>query len=363
VARGHASLVLAVNFGSSSLKTALYEASGAEPTRLARATIARLADRRLAVETGRGRFERVVSGEPLAAIGDALVAAGLPAPDAVGHRFVHGGDYASAQRLEPDVLAQLQRFAAWAPQHQPVALQGVDDTKKRWPSALQVGCFDSAFHRTMPEVAQRLPLPRWLWDAGIRRYGFHGLSYEHVVHSVGAAELGRAVVAHLGNGTSMAAIADGRSLDTTMGFTPDAGLFMGSRSGDIDPGLMLYLATRTEQPLSSAELQALVQQESGLRGLSGGESDMKALLQRDDAQARLAVDAFCRQIAKQVGAYASVLGGLDSLVFTGGIGEHAAPIRGGVTRRLGFLSIGKTRVVPTDEEAVIARQTAALLDS
>jgi acetate kinase len=354
-------VVFTVNFGSSSLKTALYESSGGEPIRLARATIARLADRSLTVETEQGRSQHEIEGEPLTAVGDALAAAGLPAPDAVGHRFVHGGDYASAQALEPDVLAQLQRLSSWAPQHQPVALEGVAATTKRWPSALQVGCFDSAFHRSMPEVAQRLPLPRWLWDAGIRRYGFHGLSYEHVVHSVGAGELGRAVVAHLGNGTSMAAIADGRSVDTTMGFTPDAGLFMGSRSGDVDPGLLLYLATRSEQPLSNAQLQALVQQESGLRGLSGGESDMKALLQRDDAEARLAVDAFCRQIAKQVGAYASVLGGLDSLVFTGGIGEHAASVRDTVVQRLCFLPIGKTLVVPTDEEVVIARQTAALL--
>lgn len=212
----------------------------------------------------------------------------------------------------------------------------------------------------MPEIAQRLPLPSALWDEGIRRYGFHGLSYDHVVHTVGAANLGRAVVAHLGNGCSMAAIENGRSVDTTMGFTPDAGLFMGSRSGDIDPGLLLYLAGRDRDPLSVDALRRLTQEQSGLSGLSGGESDMATLLGRTDPPARLAIDAFIRQLAKQTAAFATVLGGLDSLVFTGGIGEHAGAIRDGVVSRLGMLSIGQVLVVAADEEAVIARQTATL---
>jgi acetate kinase len=353
--------ILAVNFGSSSLKTALYDASGGTPKRLARARIARLSDGKLVVETGGESSEKTVSGDPLAGIIAALTDAGLPVPDAIGHRFVHGGDYDSAQVLSPEVLAQLERLTAWAPQHQPAALAGVEQARKHWPEVIQVGCFDSAFHRTMPEVAQRLALPGRLWDEGIRRYGFHGLSYQHVVDTVGAGSLGRAVVAHLGNGTSMAAIAEGCSIDTTMCFTPDAGLFMGSRSGDVDPGLLLYLATRDEDPVSLDDLQKLLQEESGLRGLSGGESDMQALLGRDDAKAKLAIDSYCRQIAKQVGAYASVLGGVDTLVFTGGIGEHSAQIREDVVARLGFLTVGQVLVIATDEEAVIARQTAALL--
>jgi acetate kinase len=166
------------------------------------------------------------------------------------------------------------------------------------------------------------------------------------------------VVAHLGNGSSMAAIEGGRSVDTTMGFTPDAGLFMGSRSGDIDPGLLFYLAARRADPMPLDEVQRLLQEQSGLRGLSGGESDMAALLDRTDAAARLAVGAFIRQVAKQVAAYATVLGGLDSLVFTGGIGEHAAAIRDGVVSRLGMLTIGQVLVVPADEESVIAVETA-----
>lgn len=361
--------ILAVNFGSSSLKTALYEATGdeaadGEPQLLARARIARLADGHLVLESAGRTKESDISGDPLAGVIDALAASGFAAPAAIGHRFVHGGDYAEAQLLTPGVIAALERLVSWAPQHQPAALAGVAAISRRWPHVRQVASFDSAFHASMPLVAKRLPLPAELWEQGIRRYGFHGLSYEHIVHTVGRAELGRAVVAHLGNGTSMAAIEDGHSVDTTMCFTPDAGLFMGSRSGDVDPGLLLYLLGRPDNPVSIAQLQQLLQEQSGLRGLSGGESDMQALLERDDAgdaDARLAIESYCRQIAKQVGAYASVLGGIDTLVFTGGIGEHAAAIRDGVLARLGFLSIGRTLVIPTDEESVIARQTAEVL--
>ena len=353
--------ILAVNFGSSSLKTALYETASGEPRRLARARIGRLSDGHLVIDGDGVRAELEVEGHPLPAVIDALAAQGFAAPDAFGHRFVHGGDYARAQVLTADVRAELTRLVSWAPQHQPAALAGVAMVSERWPQARQVACFDSAFHRSMPEVAQHLALPTDLWEQGIRRYGFHGLSYEHIVQTVGAANLGRAVVAHLGNGTSMAAIAEGKSVDTTMGFTPDAGLFMGSRSGDVDPGLLLYLARREKDPLTFEQLQTMLQEESGLRGLSGGESDMQALLTRSDAPARLAVESFCRQVAKQVGAYASVLGGVDSLVFTGGIGEHSSEVRDDVVGRLGFLSMGQILVIPTDEEAVIARQTAELV--
>jgi acetate kinase len=357
--------ILAVNFGSSSLKTALYgEAVGPadrDPPRLARARIGRLSEGRLVVEWEGGRSESVTHGDPLPAVIDALAAAGLPAPDAVGHRFVHGGLYESARLLTPGVLDELERLTAWAPQHQPPALAGVAALGRRWPHVPQVGCFDTAFHRTMPKIAQRLPLPEQMWDEGIRRYGFHGLSYQHVVRVVGTAALGRAVIAHLGNGTSMVAIERGRSVDTTMCFTPDAGLFMGSRSGDIDPGILLYLAGRAQNPLPLAQLRTLLQEGSGLRGLSDGESDMATLLERTDPPARLAVLSYTRQVAKQVAAFATVLGGVDTLVFTGGIGENAASIRDDVLRRLEFLSIGQHLVVPTDEEAVIARQTVDVL--
>jgi acetate kinase len=356
-------VILAVNYGSSSLKTALFgraDAATYPPSSLARIRIPRLADGRLIVEWDGHREERQVHDDPMAAVADALRETGLPAPEAIGHRFVHGGSFDGPQLLTPEVLAELEQLIPWAPQHEPAALGGVAAASKRWPDVPQVGCFDSAFHRTMPEVAQRLPLPNSLWDEGIRRYGFHGLSYTHVVRTIGAENLGRAVVAHLGNGSSMTAIEGGRSVDTTMGFTPDAGLFMGSRSGDVDPGLLFYLAGRTPDPMGLDELRTLLQEQSGLRGLSGGESDMAALLERTDAAARLAVAAFIRQVAKQAAAFATVLGGLDSLVFTGGIGEHAASIRDGVVSRLGMLKIGQVLVVPADEEAVIAQQTAAI---
>ncbi len=358
-------VVLAVNFGSSSLKTALYAGCGESRRRLVRARIARLSDGRLSLDWDGGSAEETVGGDPLLGITDALAAHGFPLPTAVGHRFVHGGNFDGPRVLDDAVLDRLRGLTGWAPQHQPAALAGVEQIGEAWPDVVQVGCFDTAFHRTMPEVAQRLPLPPELWDAGVRRYGFHGLSYEHVVAAVGVTELGRAVIAHLGNGSSMCAVDGGRSVDTTMAFTPDAGLFMGSRSGDVDPGLLLHLLTRADDPLDAEQLRQLLQERSGLRGLSAtkeadGDSDMQALLERSDPAAGLAVDAYCRQVAKQVGAYASVLGGVDTLVFTGGIGEHAAAVRDGVVERLGFLSIGRVRVVPADEEAVIAAQTAGL---
>jgi acetate kinase len=355
--------ILAINYGSSSLKTALFAGGDAATyplPSLARLRIPRLADGKLIVEWDGKREERQVDDDPLAAVADALEETSLPVPDAIGHRFVHGGRYDGPQLLTPEVLAELEQLIPWAPQHQPAALSGVAAATKRWPHIPQVGCFDSAFHRTMPEVAQRLPLPLSWWEEGIRRYGFHGLSCTHVVRTLGAGKLGRAVVAHLGNGSSMTAIEAGRSVDTTMGFTPDAGLFMGSRSGDVDPGLLFYLAERTPNALSLDEMRRRLQEQSGLRGLSGGESDMAALLERDDAAARLAVTAFIRQVAKQAAAFATVLGGLDSLVFTGGIGEHAASIRDGVVARLGMLEVGQVLVVPADEEAVIAHETAEI---
>jgi acetate kinase len=246
---------------------------------------------------------------------------------------------------------------------------------------IQVACFDTAFHATLPEVAWRLPIPRELSDAGIRRYGFHGLSYEYIVATVGAETLGRAVVAHLGNGASLAAIVDGRSVATSMGLTPTGGIPMGTRTGDLDPGVLVHVAR--EQGYDAARLEALVDEESGLLGI-GGASDMRELLERrergDDAAA-LAIDMFCARVAMEMGAYATVLGGLDTIVFTAGIGERAAAVRAEVCTRLAHLGIAiddarngehfdvissdassvVVRVVPTDEDSMIARHTAALV--
>jgi len=247
----------------------------------------------------------------------------------------------------------------------------------------QVACFDTAFHRPMPEVAQRYPLSRDLWDQGVRRYGFHGLSYEYIVSTLGAAARGRLVIAHLGNGASLAAVLNGRPLDTTMGFTPAGGLMMGTRSGDLDPGVLIHLMR--EKGYDWNQVDELVNNQAGLLGVSGISSDMKTLLeQRDRApHAAQAVELFCYELRKHIGAMAAVLGGLDTLVFTGGIGEHAADVRREVCAGLAYLGIGldtqknranaeiisspespcMVRVVPTNEDLMIARHTRMLLFS
>src|SRR5215471_14972829 len=201
--------------------------------------------------------------------------------------------------------------------------RSVEAVAARFPDLPQVVCFDTAFHRRMPELAQRFPLPRSFWDAGMRRYGFHGLSYEYIVDQVGAATLGRAVIAHLGNGASMAAVQQGQPVDTTMGLTPTGGFMMGTRTGDLDPGLLIHLLT--VEGYDAPRLEHLVNHQSGLLGVSGLSPDMRLLLERRDSDrhAAQAVDMFCYQLRKAIGALTAILGGLDTLVFTGGIGEHA----------------------------------------
>jgi acetate kinase len=359
-------VVMCVNSGSSSLKTALFEVDATGEHSLARDA------------------QPVQSGDYGAALDAAIAsfdAKRLPVPAAAGHRVVHGG----ARRAEPvlvdDVLlGELRDLVAFAPLHMPAAISSIEAIGTRWDIP-QVACFDTAFHHGMPVLAQRLPLPDNLWDEGVRRYGFHGLSYEYVVGALGAARLGRAVVAHLGNGASMVAVRDGHSVDTTMGFTPTGGLVMSTRSGDLDPGVAVYLLR--EKGYDAGHLEQLVDREAGLVALSGGTSDMETLLQERerDSGAALAVDAFCYQARKHVGALAAVLDGLDTLVFTGGIGEKAAAVRSEICRGLGHLGVElddernaghadvisaegsdcEVRVVRTDEDLVIARHTAALV--
>jgi len=359
-------VVLCVNSGSSSLKTALFEVDGAAERVLARAA------------------HPVESGDYTAALGAALAsfeAQELPLPGAAGHRVVHGGPrHAEPALVDDHVLADLRELVPFAPLHMPAAIAGIDAVRGRWDIP-QVACFDTAFHRHMPELAQRLPLPDALWDVGVRRYGFHGLSYEYIVGALGAAQLGRAVIAHLGNGASMVAVQDGKSVDTTMGFTPAGGLVMSTRSGDLDPGVPVYLLR--EQGYDPDRLEQLVDREAGLVALSGGTSDMQTLLERREREGRaaLAVDAFCYQARKHVGALVTVLGGLDTLVFTGGIGEKAAAVRAGICDGLEHLGVELddaanaadaavisapgggcvVRVERTDEDLVIARHTGALV--
>jgi acetate kinase len=359
-------VVLCVNSGSSSLKTALFEVDGTTEHELGRAAQpVEAGDYRAALDAALGVFDE----------------RGLPAPAAAGHRVVHGGpNHADPVLVDERVLAELRAAVPFAPLHIPAAISGIEAVGARWDIP-QVACFDTAFHHDMPPLAQRLPLPDALTDAGLRRYGFHGLSYEYVVSAVGAAELGRAVIAHLGNGASMVAVRDGRSVDTTMGFTPAGGLVMSTRSGDLDPGVPVYLLR--EQGYDADRLERLVDRESGLFALSGGTSDMRALVESgtQDRRAAFAVDAFCYHARQHVGALAATLGGLDTLVFTGGIGEKAAFIRAEICRGLEHLGVVLdsstneahaavisapdsgcvVRVVRTDEDLVIARHTGALV--
>ena len=263
---------------------------------------------------------------------------------AVGHRIVHGGSlYREPVRIGPEVVDVLNGLVTVDPNHMPQALSAVEATAREFPSVPQVACFDTAFHARMPRVARLFALPRALSDEGILRYGFHGLSYEYVMDELRridprAAE-GRVIIAHLGNGASMAAVRGGVGIDTTMGFTPTGGLAMGTRSGDLDPGVLIHLLRSRRMEVDV--LDALVNEESGLLGVSGTTSDMRDLLAREgeDRRAAEAVDLFCYVAKKHLGALVAALGGLDTLVFTGGIGEHAAPVRERICAGLGFLGV------------------------
>jgi acetate kinase len=263
----------------------------------------------------------------------------------------------------------------------PGGIEGIEAVAARHSKLPQVTCFDTAFHRGMPERAERFPLPRELWDAGIRRYGFHGISYEYILHALGADVPSRLIIAHLGNGASMAAVLNGHPHDTTMGFTPAGGFMMGTRPGDLDPGVIVYLLE--QKRYDAKRLAELVNLKSGLLGVSGLSSDVKTLLdaRTTKADAAMAIEMFCYQIRKSVGALAGALGGLDMLIFTGGIGEHAAAIRAEVCDGLEYLGLNidsqrneasedtissadskcRVRVIPTNENLMVARHTTALV--
>ena len=306
---------------------------------------------------------------------------------AVGHRVVHGMTYSKPARITPELLEELHRITPYDPEHLPLEIELIEAFRQRHPAIPQAACFDTAFHRTMPRVATLLPIPRRYETAGVRRYGFHGLSYEFLMEELErlgdpAATSGRVILAHLGNGASLAAVRDGKSIDTSMGFTPTSGLMMGSRSGDLDPGLVSYLA-RTEKMVAS-QFQDMVNHASGLLGVSELSYDLRDLLAReaDDVRAAEAVAMFCYQAKKWIGSFTAALGGLDTLVFAGGIGENAPLIRQRICEGLGFLGIeidhscnakngplispdsGRVtvRIIHTDEELMIAKSVVRLLD-
>jgi acetate kinase len=365
-------LILVLNSGSSSLKFGVYYrgASDEEPLltgsadgmgRSSGSLRIRSADGKVLVQREGGHESQ---GQALSAVAEAMREhSDLPA--AVVHRVVHGGPkLRTHQRITPQVLEELRAATHFAPLHIPQALALIASAQKIFPAAAQFACFDDAFHGTIPEVAAHLPLPRTYFDAGIRRYGFHGLSYESLVNHFGSRLPRRAIFAHLGNGASLCAVRDGASIDTTMGLTPTGGIPMGTRSGDLDPGILLYLLR--EEKFDADRLEDLLTHQSGLFALSGGESDVKALDERaraNDPQASLALDVFAIAVRKMIGAYMALLGGVDLMVFTGGIGEHSERIRSAATTGLESLGLtpDKIQVVPAEEEQQMARHCRRMM--
>jgi acetate kinase len=393
-ARRQSDSLLTVNGGSSSIRLALFEVG--EPLR-------RLLDGKLdriglsgtnltfKDTTGQSQNSHTIdASDRHSAVGFLMdwleTQQAFASVKALGHRVVHGMTHSEPERVTAELLEELHRITPYDPDHLPLEIELIEAFRQRHPALPQVACFDTAFHRTMPRVASLLPIPRRYEAAGIRRYGFHGLSYEFLLEELArigdpAATKGRVILAHLGNGASLAAVRDGSSIDTSMGFTPTSGLVMSSRSGDLDPGLVSYLA-RTEQ-MSSAQFQEMVNHASGLLGVSEISSDLRDLLAResDDVRAAEAVALFCYQAKKWIGSFAAALGGLDTLVFAGGIGENAPLVRGRICEELGFLGIelddgrnsknaslistdrGRVavRVIRTDEELMIARSVIRVL--
>jgi acetate kinase len=366
-------LILVLNSGSSSLKFGIYRLgeTDEEPVLTGSAEGVGRDDGSLRIRSSDGTSlsQRECIHESQSEALNALAAAIREhidnMPLAVGHRVVHGGpNLRRHQIITPQVLDELRSATHFAPLHIPQALSLIAAAQSIFPSAAQYACFDDAFHQTMPEIACRFALPQRYFDAGIRRYGFHGISYESLVHHFGRKLPKRAIFAHLGNGSSLCALQNGASIDTTMGLTPTGGIPMATRSGDLDPGVILYLL-RNEK-LEADKLEDLLNQKSGLFALSSGEGDVKALEERarsNDPKARLALDVFAISVRKTIGAYLALLGGVDLLVFTGGIGEHSDHVRSSATQGLESLGLtaDKVQIVPTQEERQIARHCREMM--
>jgi acetate kinase len=387
--------VLTINGGSSSIRFAVYEAeAGESPRRRIAGKIDRIGvsgtnmivsdpagkppvPRRLAAANHRTAVDFLLGwleAQPVFA-----------SVKAVGHRVVHGMNHSEPELVTSKLLAELHRITPYDPDHLPREIELIAAFRERHPKLPQVACFDTAFHRTMPRVARLLPIPRRYAAKGVVRYGFHGLSYAYLMEELGcldpAATKGRVILAHLGNGASLAAVRDGKSIDTSMGFTPAAGLVMSTRSGDLDPGLLSFLARR--EKMTPAQFEQMVNHESGLLGISETSSDVRDLLARAtrDVRAADAIAVFCYQAKKWIGSFAAALGGVDTLVFAGGIGENAPLIRQRICAGLGFLGIElnqrrnaknallisrdasrvAVRVIRTDEELMIARSVCRAL--
>jgi acetate kinase len=381
--------VLSINAGSSSIRFAVY-GGGEPPARVLGGKIERIGLTGTTFIVNESERQAVAAADHQSAASFLMDWLGaqpqFSAVTAVGHRVVHGMNHTSPQPVTAGLLAELKAITPYDPEHLPREIELMEIVSRRFPQLPQVACFDTAFHSGMPRVAAMLPIPRRYESKGVRRYGFHGLSYTFLLQELArrgdpAASRGRVILAHLGNGASLAAVLDGKSIDTSMGFTPAAGLVMSTRSGDLDPGIMSFL-TLTEG-MDAAAYQHMVNHESGLLGVSETSSDIRDLLAREseDVRASEAVALFCYQAKKWIGAFAGALGGLDTLVFAGGIGENAASIRDRICDGLGFLGIElhrqrnaqheplvstdaspvAVRIIRTDEESVIASLTIGAL--
>lgn len=359
--------ILVFNAGSSSLKFGLFSANSGDDQSFPSLLVDGVAEEighREATFTFNGQKESGPLPDVKAAMNkaaDALSSYSTTSIAAVAHRIVHGGPGLRQHVLaNAETLQHLKQAVAFAPLHLPPALAIVDEASKRWPGAASMLCLDTAFHAHMPDVSQTLALPKDVRDGGIQRYGFHGLSLESILRQLSPVP-GRLVVAHLGSGCSISAIQDGCSIDTSMGFTPNAGVLMGTRCGDIDPGAVTYLMTKGHQ--SPEQLDRLLNSQSGLLGVSGLSSDVRELLsaRATNADADLALRMFCYQIRKEIAAMAAALGGIDLLVWTGGIGEHASELTSEVTRQLALLLSFETKVLPAQEDLQMARIAEGLL--
>ena len=387
--------ILTINGGSSSIKFALYQ-MGDPPVRGLHGKVDRIgvSGTNFAFDDPalKRRDNRAIGDLDHRSAADFLLdwldkQIGLASITAVGHRVVNGGGtYREPHRVTKELLDEMHRISAYAPEHLPSEIDLIDMVDERMPGVPQVACFDTAFHRDMPQVAKILPIPRRFARKGVERYGFHGLSYEFLMQELARvagveAAQGRVILCHLGNGSSLAAVRSGKSIDTSMGFTPAAGVPMSTRSGDLDPGLAWYLA-QTEH-VTAQQFHRMINHESGLLGVSETSSDLRDLLdlEASDVRAAEAIALFCYQVKKWIGAFSAALGGLDTLIFAGGIGENAPIIRARICDGLGFLGVQfdeirnaagealisadssqvQVRVIRTDEDVIIAKAVFRIL--
>lgn len=366
-------LVLAVNSGSSSLKFGLFAQQDGDEAVVLRGGADGVG--RLRVEDATGKilldesYTLSTQAKALEESVRALLKFSHTSPVAVGHRVVHGGPHLREhQRITADLIRKLEAAVHFAPLHIPAAVELIKETERLLPDAQQFACFDTAFHATMPESSAIYALPKEIRKQGVQRYGFHGLSYESIVHRLGAKIPARVVCAHLGSGASLAALRDGKSVDTSMGLTPTGGIPMATRVGDLDPGVVIFLLRKG---MSADELETMMNRKSGM-GAIAGETDMRELqdrMEKGDREAELAIEVFAGGVRKFIGAYAAELGGLDLLVFTGGIGEHSEIVQRRVCDKLGFLGIkpegsggfSKVAVMESEEESQIARHCRSLM--